>query len=547
MTSAITTQTLDISIKAEVLNGTWQTYGTETAIEVLPESENHSWNEWGCDKASFVLRRNPWAAWPDLREFTPVEIEIGGVIVWEGRINGTLWKAGSEQQISVQCEGWQYHLDDDLYKRTYVHSTLTDWRDARTYPTAPLAVLPASGSVQSEAGIVTVGLPKGTTIATGTAAAVILDLGQENAGVTFAMAFENAGATSGYEFFVTGLSLPSEIMSGGENLLLLNPESATSPQVATWAKGWRYVAIGLYRSGGEVTEAADRLVKITAASAFTETAYEGGSEANAWSVLRASTVIEDALARGTQLLSSDLSQINPFAGTSQPSLEDDFDILALVMANQKSPREMIEVVNAFHNWVTRIDLSRRMVFEPLPSEPELEFGSWSGEEVNDSSAGEGSEIFDRVIAEGTSASDEPLDVESTGTANIVAERGFHRAKAIAVANAMTTGVGERLAQVYREAHEETPFAGSVVVTPGSLRKVIGGQPVHPSLLARYTMQQLRISHMIDPNTGGVGRDGRMVSGSYTHATQSAEISLNARTENFDALLERLAVAESVSS
>ncbi len=97
----ITTQTADICIRVEVLDGTWETYGADRDVEVLPETLVCSSNEWGPEKASFVLRRNPWAQWPDWTPFSPVEIEEGGVVIWEGRTIGTPIKAGAEQQVSV--------------------------------------------------------------------------------------------------------------------------------------------------------------------------------------------------------------------------------------------------------------------------------------------------------------------------------------------------------------------------------------------------------------------------------------------------------------
>src|ERR1700727_2858382 len=91
--AVVTSQTLDVSIRAEVLNGVWETFGVDRDVEVMPETVSYEGDSWGCLKASFTLRRNPWAAWPDLSPFTPIEIEIGGVVVWIGRTEGTPLKA----------------------------------------------------------------------------------------------------------------------------------------------------------------------------------------------------------------------------------------------------------------------------------------------------------------------------------------------------------------------------------------------------------------------------------------------------------------------
>lgn len=536
----ITAQTPDASIAAEVLDGTWETYGVDRAVKVDPETLVTSFNEWGCDKASFVLKRNPWAAWPDLAPYTPIEVYVGGVLVWEGRTNGTPIKAGAEQQISVQCEGWQYHTDDDLYKRMYVHATLTDFRDGRSFPESELAYWQAAPQVQAETGVIVLSIPKGGFVVAGkTFVGVICDLG-ESAGRTIVMNIGDCNFVGGADHKV--LCRFSDTVAGirtgaaEEPFAAFDAEGcANTTHVGTVAAPHRYVGIFVYQEAAEGETPNDEVLKITGISIFSEPEYESGDA----SVLKGSTVITDGLARATVLLSDDLSQINV--------AEDDFDIPALVMSNNKTPREMVEAVNAYHDWTTKIDLARRMVFQPRASGALLEFGAWSGEEIEDASAGEGSEIFSRVIAEGTEADGDPLDVSVEDDGNIVSRRGFRRSKAISLQNTTTSGVATDLAEVYLDGQQSVPFAGSIKATVGSVRMVLGGQRVHPSLLGRYTEELLRVSHAIDPDTGGVGRDGRIVAVTYTHATQMAEISLGSRLDNYDALQERLAVIQSVGT
>lgn len=531
----VTSQTLDVCIRAEVLNGTWETFGVDRAIEVDPESVSYGANEWGCEKASFTLRRNPWAAWPDLSPFTPVEIEIGGVIVWEGRTEGTPLKAGAEASINVQAGGWAQHLDDDLYKRLYVHATLSDWKDIRSSVEAPLASFSASPQVLSETGVITLSFPKGSPVTLDvTRVGVYLDLGEAGAAKTVSVTFGESTFVAGY-YTLFAFAGPSVEAYLAEELWQFDAGTPVTPSTATLTTSERYVFLFIVRTGETAEENGDRSLKITAISVFGEAAYESAGA----SVLKASTVIENALAEATKLLSSDLSQIDTAA--------DEFDIPTLVMANYKTSREMITAVNAFHNWVTAIDLERRMVFAPPSTEPLLEWGSWSGEELEDPSAGEGADIYNRVLVEGTEADSDPVDVAVTaaevGATTVVDQRGFRRSKAISLANATNPTVAKEIGEVWLDDQLVIPFAGAIKANVGSLRTVLGGQPVHPSLMVRHVNELLRVSHMIDPSTGGVGRDGRIVSVSYEHATQSAQITLGSRTDSIEALLARLAVVE----
>lgn len=541
--SPVTSATVDVSIRAEVLNGVWETFGVDRDVEVDPETLTYSANEWGCEKASFVLKRNPWAAWPDLSPFTPIEIEVGGVIVWIGRTEGTPLKAGAEAQISVQAGGWQYHLDDDLFKHVYVHSMLSDWKDARSFLETELAWWPAASQVQSEAGTITLSLPKGSFASLGRFVGVILDLG-EAAARTVVVNIGESTFTGGaaYKIYCRASTTVAGIRTAvgiEEVFTAFNAEgSSGSVHTGTVAAPLRYLGIFVYRAEGEGEVTADNSIKITGISVFSEPEYE---EANA-SVLKASIVIESALPYAP-LLSTDLSQL--------ATAEDLFDIPSLVLSSPQTPRQVAEAVNAFHLWVLAVDLERRIVFSPPASEPEWEVGAWSSEQIEDASAGEAADIYDAVIVTGTAANGETLDVTVTaaelGASTIVGERAFARAKTISLSNATDETVMRSIGRVWLEDQLEVPFGGAITAPVGAIRAVLGGQPQHPSLVCRHVNQLLRVSHAINPSDGGVGRDGRIVSASYSHAEQTATVTLGARTDSVQALLERLAVTGEAGS
>lgn len=69
----------------------------------------------GFDQASCQLERNPRVAWPDLQEYSNIQIRgLGGsAIAWEGRLEEYPSTGGSEANFQPQMYGWQSHLQDN--------------------------------------------------------------------------------------------------------------------------------------------------------------------------------------------------------------------------------------------------------------------------------------------------------------------------------------------------------------------------------------------------------------------------------------------------
>ncbi|MGH2878957.1 MAG: hypothetical protein ACRDK4_05035 [Solirubrobacteraceae bacterium] len=680
---------ISATVRLQALSGTWETCGADRAISVDPESLTLTANPWGSDKASFDLHRAPDATWPDIGAFTPVEVEIGGVVVWKGRVNDTPLKLGAERVVNVQCEGWQYHLDDDTYQANYVHSKLTDWKDIRSNLEAVLTNWPAAPQVQSGKGSIVLSLPNESAIGINQGFGVILDLG-EAAAKTIVVQFGTISVTPAIFLLWCRGSDEPEPHGAGETGFFIRPEEHSEGTVSiTFTTPRRYVSFYMYREVGAFTAASDQTVKITGISIFGSSSYEA---ANA-SILKASAVIPDALSKATMLLSSDHSQIQ---STS-------FNIPDLDISKQTTPREAINAVNAYHNWITKLDMLERLVFAPRPTDPLLEIGAWSGADIEDASANSGAEIYSRAIAEATGADGSPVVVERTAAqqpgalpvaisspaavnpsfatntegwtassgiltrdttkfnsapasgklvvssssawllANISGtfkagttyaitfmrlceppinlevvlivpgwgpalasateyvpaggawkpttitwtpatdttgvelaifanfypsgagtlrvddvtitslqrtipeRRGFRRTKVIQVNSAITAAEGNQLCNIFLQGHMTTPFKGGAKVAPGGVRTVLGGQQVHPSRLLTHSQELIRLSHLIDPDTGGVGRDGMIANVTYTHKDQGAQVDLDENRTNFDALLARLAVVQGVGS
>ena len=76
------------------------------------------------------------------------------------------------------------------------------------------------------------------------------------------------------------------------------------------------------------------------------------------------------------------------------------------------------------------------------------------------------------------------------------------------------------------------------VQVGGVRHVLTGEQVHPSELLRRVGELIRFSHLVDPDTGGQGRDGRIASVSYDPVTETATVAIDNDRTRLDVLLNR---------
>jgi hypothetical protein len=194
---------VDPVVRLQALDGQWEVCGADRLVGIVPQDLQLAANEWGSDTASFTLRRDPGSVHPDLTAFTPCDVSIAGELVWSGRVRETPTKEGADPQISVQGQGWQYHLDDDVYERFYVHTRVGDWRDQRSFLTANLAVFTVVGQVSAAGGAV-IGWPNGGVVAAGARVGVTLDLGENASWQAISLDFERTGGTANEQLYVRG-------------------------------------------------------------------------------------------------------------------------------------------------------------------------------------------------------------------------------------------------------------------------------------------------------------------------------------------------------
>ena len=381
----------DVSVRLRSLSGAWEVCGSDHARGIIPENVELRADQWGSSRATFDLRRNAKEFWPDIAAFTPVEIEIGGARVWSGRITETPVRDSTDSVISIQCEGWQAHLDDDLYEKIYVHTNLTEWKDARSALGATLTVLTAAPQVQVGDGVLSLVWPAST--ATNGSAAAMLDLGPNStaARVVIDWSLTAGAATRSLSF---GYGSSPDANAATLNTISSSTSAGSGTYSYTLPTAGRFIF--LVHKASAHTPSADEVAKFTSIQVFASTAYESAST----SILKADVLVKDALSRATSQLSADRTQIA--AGT--------FNIPEFAPSEPRTPRAVWEAADAFEDRYKKISVDKVPVYKAKPTYPEVEVGAWSGMEFEDSSSNSADDVYSRVMMTGDQPTGMPLRV-----------------------------------------------------------------------------------------------------------------------------------------
>lgn len=396
-----------LTVKLLARDGTWETCGSDRLRGVVPENFQATADRWGSATCSFVLRRSQGAAYPDLTAHTPIDVEVGGELVWSGRIKET---PAADNAVTVQGEGWQYHLDDDVYHPFLAHARLDDFINTAQLATADLATRhKAWGQVEIDgsAGI-TLKVPAGTVVATDTAVGVTVALrpfersgGGLNAGAIRAVIqIDSSNNNSSFVYDVFGHDFEYWDDAGSARADFIVNQStmvASETRAGTVASRKRFVTILLLCNSG-TTPAADVWLRVKRLLLVDSTAYESGN----LSILKSNQVATDALLKATTQLSSDLTQIS--VGT--------FSVGDFAPSELQTPREIISAVNAYENYETRVDVYKRLVFRPRASEPIYEIGEWSGAAFEDASSNSSEDVYNRVRATASGPAGERIGYEA---------------------------------------------------------------------------------------------------------------------------------------
>ena len=75
------------------------------------------------------------------------------------------------------------------------------------------------------------------------------------------------------------------------------------------------------------------------------------------------------------------------------------------------------------------------------------------------------------------------------------------------------------------------------------RRIPGDTPMHPAGLLPHVGRRIRFAHLIDPDSGGLGRDGVIANVRYDDASTTATVQIDNDYTAIDALLARWGVLQ----
>ena len=187
---------------------------------------------------------------------------------------------------------------------------------------------------------------------------------------------------------------------------------AETPQALENSYGYKFSSITTYGSTDYMTQSPTTAIADGGLLGETDVTFNHIINAKT-GVLTTSTVVSDIITKGTSLTPN----IPTPTSLVLPEITTD---------GYKTPRDMIEQLNSYHGWITRVDEQGNFTFKATPTTPLFEMGSWSGYEFNDQAASSGQDIYNRVIVEAQDAYGSPLRVAITSS-TIAAQYGLSTA------------------------------------------------------------------------------------------------------------------------
>lgn len=128
---------------------------------------------------------------------------------------------------------------------------------------------------------------------------------------------------------------------------------------------------------------------------------------------------------------------------------------------------------------------------------------------------------------------------------IVDQWGFKRTKVLDTGMSLTPAGAQQIADTFLLGHRTTPLKGSLVIAgDGRARRMPSGQPMRCSDLLEDVGELVRLRHIVDPETGKVGRIGRIASVSWDASANVATCAIDSTTRNFEAMVKRMALLTS---
>jgi hypothetical protein len=519
----------ELLVRALPLGDQWSAYGADQGRGISVEGLVVGVDDWGPRDLAMTLKRDPDTAFGDLQAATPLEVEIGNSLVWAGRSKETP-TSEINRQIAVNGEGWQYHLDDDDYRKSYVHASLTDWQDVRSNQNCDLTKKTSALQVSSDVGGITLTIPANVVRPANTGGGIYLDCGPDSNGwanqvdVTWAHSNNSVG-TNLILCYASSIATLSTMAGTTLTALNVNPTSSANTSIAI-AGPYRYLGLFLVdNTGANVTfTGVEVTCKLTAIGVYSSTAYESGGVSN----LGAPAIIMDALAKAP-LLNQSTAAISTTA----------FAIPDFSASGYQSPRSYITAANAYHAYQARVRADKVLEFRPRPTAPLLTLVNGT---LENASAGSIAEVYNKCVGEATGPDGVSIISTQFGSGTIPDRRGYYRTNVLSSNMSLTQTALDQLCQTFISGHGKMPFKGTVTVSGNTaVCMTVGGASVPPWELLRYVGELLHFPNLVDPDTGAKGRDGRIAAVTYDHDSRTASVSIDSQRSNFEALLARLQV------
>lgn len=497
--------------------------GTREAKGIVPEGVTCTVDQHGPASCGFTLKRSTGRVWPDIQAGAALEIAVDGMLIWSGRV--TAAPSSGADTLTVTGEGWQYHLDDDQQLFGGVTTAVNNVFNQTAADGASSLYVP--GGRVDIAHNVLVAVPRAAVLPASGRVGATWDAGEGRVFAGCSLDYTMVNPNVGLELSINAHTLPaqppgSNSVGSWSNTPMTTP-AASGTVTSTFGTAYRYVTL-ILRAPALFTAANDHSIRINAARFATTSSYLSSGA----SVLKASTVVATALAAAPLL---DQSTVGITATT--------FNIPDFWPKDYATPRELIDGVNAYHGYEWLVTADRRLLFQPYPSAATLEMGAWSGSPFIDQSHASLTDLANKVVVEYTNANGLDAKTERTMSAGVLTNAGFTRARRLSTGLRLTQAAAEVIGDVWLGQHTKPKLSGSFTAYRGSVRDVDGAD-VLPWVLMHRVGEVMRVGSP-DPVTGERTRDGRVVSVTYNHDTQTCDVALDNDNANLEAFLGRLQV------
>lgn len=391
----------EAQVSLELLSGRPVVIGRDAHPGFNPADVNVVSDPSGYATCSFSLKR-PESSFavspPDLSAWAPCLIDEGGKRLFEGRVMEAPIQP-DEGLIQVQGRGWQYNLDDDPFEALWVHASLDGFVDSRSSLEADLTAWKASGFVETGDSAIVIGWAKGAQADAGQHVGVTIDLGPGNGAEYVDIEPEVVGPSTAFTFVVRGHNVEDPNPAAGlfdDPIVLDHSTMGSTARAGAFNDSYRWITILMFRDDGSSgLTTGDNLVRIKSVRLYADGAYESGGQ----SVLKASTVVSDALEHAAEL-SADRS------GISTTSL----DLPHFATTAAATPREVVQAANAFHAYRFKVGKDRRPVFGPYPTVPKWMVTPEAARRLTDASDISAEPIYNCVLVEANDEAGRPLRV-----------------------------------------------------------------------------------------------------------------------------------------